>query len=55
MRISLQEEGSLGSLLILHVTMIVEWITHSGMPWFCKTLPVHTTDYIKVHIVVIMS
>ena len=22
--------------------------SHSGMPWFCKTLPVPTTDYIEV-------
>ena len=22
--------------------------SHSRMPWFCKTLPVHTTDYIKI-------
>jgi len=23
--------------------------SHSGMPWFCKTLPVPTTDYIEIH------
>ena len=22
--------------------------SHSGMPWFCKTLPIPTTDYIEV-------
>ena len=22
--------------------------SHSGMPWFCKTLPVPTTDYIEI-------
>ena len=22
--------------------------SHSGMPWFCKTLPVQTTDYIEI-------
>ena len=23
--------------------------SHGGMPWFCKTLPVPTTDYIEIH------
>ena len=23
--------------------------SRSGMPWFCKTLPVPTTDYIELH------
>ena len=22
--------------------------SHDGMPWFCKTLPVPTTDYIEI-------
>ena len=25
-----------------------ECCSHSGMPWFCKTLPVPTTDYIEI-------
>jgi len=27
---------------------------HSGIPWFCKTLPVPTTDYIEVQYVTVI-